>query len=320
MGPILAVLETNDNQLTDVSQELVTKAQSLGDELGTTAMAVAFGDGIGDAVRALNVSKVVVIGGSAVASYSSLVYEKALEKLVEEVKPSLVLLANSTMGMDLGAALAARTGKPILAYATALTVDDSKQLVATSQVYGGKLLAEVEISSEGTVVTVIPGSWPSDGNTGTPQLQDVTAESVPGVEVVRVMEEESGADVDITRADILVSVGRGIQDPDNLELAEELAEAIGGALSCSRPVVDAGWLSRSHQVGKSGKTVKPKLYLALGISGAPEHLQGMKDAELIVAVNSDAKAPIFDVAHFGGTADILDLMPALTERLQGRGQ
>lgn len=283
-------------------------------------MAVAFGDEIGDAIRTLDVGKVVVIGGPAVTSYASLVYEEALEKVLAELAPALVLLANSTMGMDLGAALAARTGKPMLAYATALAVDDSKQLVATSQVYGGKLLAEVQLPTEGTIVTVIPGSWPASGASGTPQLEDITAEMVPGVEVVRVMEEDSGADVDITRAEILVSVGRGIQDPENLELAEELAQAIGGAVSCSRPVVDAGWLSRSHQVGKSGKTVKPKLYLALGISGAPEHLQGMKDAELIVAVNSDGKAPIFDVAHFGGTADILDLMPALTERLQGRGQ
>lgn len=320
MGPILAILEINDNQLTDASKELVTKAKSLADQLGTTSVAVAFGDGVADLLRTLAVSEGVAIGGEAVSAYNSLTYERALEKVMMETDPSLVLLANTTMGMDLGASLAGRLKKPMLAYATALDIDETKSVVATSQVYGGKLLAEVEVPTEGSIVTVIPGSWPATESDGSPPITDRTAAVEPGVQVLKVMEEESGADVDITRVDILVSVGRGIQDPENLELAEELAEAIGGAVSCSRPVVDAGWLSRSHQVGKSGKTVKPKLYLALGISGAPEHLQGMKDAELIVAVNSDEKAPIFDVAHFGGTADILDLMPALTERLQGRGQ
>lgn len=320
MGPILAILEINDNQLTDASKELVTKAKSLADQLGTTSVAVAFGDGVADLLRALDVSEGVAIGGGAVSVYNSLTYERALEKVMIKTDPSLVLLANTTMGMDLGASLAGHLKKPMLAYATALDIDETKSVVATSQVYGGKLLAEVEVPTEGSIVTVIPGSWPAIEGEGSPSITDRTAEVESGVQVLKVMEEESGADVDITRVDILVSVGRGIQDPENLELAEELAEAIGGAVSCSRPVVDAGWLSRSHQVGKSGKTVKPKLYLALGISGAPEHLQGMKDAELIVAVNSDEKAPIFDVAHFGGTADILDLMPALTERLQGRGQ
>jgi electron transfer flavoprotein alpha subunit len=138
------------------------------------------------------------------------------------------------------------------------------------------------------------------------------------MELVRTIEPDTG-DVDITRADVLVSVGRGIQDPDNLELAEELAEALGAVVSCSRPVVDAGWLPRARQVGKSGQTVKPKLYLALGISGAPEHLQGMKYSEIIVAVNSDPAAPIFEVAHYGATCDILELMPLLTERLGEAG-
>lgn len=320
MGPILAVLEHTDQHLTDASRELATKAQSLAKALGTTSLVVAFGEGAADLLRDLDVSSGIAVGGDAVATYNSATYEQALEKLVGEAEPSLVLLANTTMGMDLAASLSARTKKPMLAYAADLQLDDTHTLVATSQVYGGKLLAEVELPLEGSIVTVIPGSWPALDSTGQPSITDVTASEASGVQVLRVMEEESGGDVDITRADILVSVGRGIQDPENLELAEELAQAIGGAVSCSRPVVDAGWLSRSHQVGKSGKTVKPKLYLALGISGAPEHLQGMKDAELIVAVNSDERAPIFDVAHFGGTADILDLMPALTERLQGRGQ
>ncbi len=125
-------------------------------------------------------------------------------------------------------------------------------------------------------------------------------------------------DVDITQHDLLVAVGRGIQQKDNLELAEELAQALGGAVCASRPVVDHGWLPPTRQVGKSGMTVKPKLYLALGISGAPEHQEGMKGAELIIAVNTDSKAPIFDVAHFGAEVDVLELLPALTQAIQAK--
>ncbi len=124
--------------------------------------------------------------------------------------------------------------------------------------------------------------------------------------------------MDITQQDLLVAVGRGIQQKDNLELAEELAQALGGAVCASRPVVDQGWLPPTRQVGKSGMTVKPKLYLALGISGAPEHQEGMKGAEVIIAVNTDPKAPIFDIAHFGAELDVLDLLPALTEAIQAK--
>ncbi|MBI4786388.1 MAG: electron transfer flavoprotein subunit alpha/FixB family protein, partial [Chloroflexi bacterium] len=129
--------------------------------------------------------------------------------------------------------------------------------------------------------------------------------------------EPEAADVDITKQDILVSVGRGIQSADNLELVEELANALGGAVSASRPIVDNGWLPKARQVGKSGSTVKPKLYFAVGISGAPEHLEGMRDAPLIIAINSDPNAPIFDVAHYGIAADLFDVVPALTEKIKG---
>jgi electron transfer flavoprotein alpha subunit len=136
-----------------------------------------------------------------------------------------------------------------------------------------------------------------------------------GVRFKQLIEPEV-ADVDITKQDILVSVGRGIQSADNLELVEELARALGGALASSRPIVDNHWLPKSRQVGKSGSTVKPKLYFAVGISGAPEHLEGMRDAGLIIAINTDPKAPIFNVAHYGITADLFDVVPALTEKIK----
>ena len=315
MGQIVIVGECQDGRLSDASQELLTRGRELASGTGDTVLVAAFGDEARSAIGQADADEALVISGAGTGAYNPEASEAALTALFEDNAPSLVLLSNTTMGMDLGAALAARLNKPMVAYCTALSREGTA-LVATSQIYGGKLAAEVEVP-EGSIVTVIPGSWRASGASGTPQIRDLSLPEA-NTKVIKVVEAETGGDVDITRADILVSVGRGIEDPDNLELADELAEAIDGVVSCSRPVVDAGWLPRSRQVGKSGQTVKPKLYLALGISGAPEHLQGMKDAELIIAINSDETAPIFEVAHYGATADMLELMPILTEKLQGR--
>lgn len=316
MGQILILGEVSEGHLTDASQELLTKAREIADHAHHQVALVVFSGK--EAAASADADELIVVSGGHDQYYHPEVYEESLVGLASEMHPALILMANTTMGMDLGASLAARLNLPMIAYCTALGLDDGGQLVATSQVYGGKLSAEVEVPLDGAVVTVIPGSWPVEPAKGSPSVRDMSASGEKNLRVVDVIEADAGADVDITRQDILVSVGRGIEDPDNIELAEELAQALGGVVSCSRPVVDAGWMPRSRQVGKSGQTVKPKLYLAFGISGAPEHLQGMKDAELIVAINNDENAPIFEVADFGATVDILDLIPALTEKLQGR--
>ena len=321
MGPILVIAEETDGQLTDAARELLSRARELGATLGASVLAAGQGSCARAALAQSGADEAVAFTGAAAAAYSAAAAEADVSALMAERHPSLVLLSNSTLGMDLGAALAARHDLPMVAYAVGLAAEGDA-LVVESQVYGGKLRAEVEVPTTGVVVTVIPGSWPmSPEFTGaTPgSLSERPLGDAGALELVQSLEPEASGDVDITRADILVSVGRGIQGPENLELADELAEALGAAVSCSRPVVDAGWLPRSRQVGKSGQTVKPKVYLALGISGAPEHLQGMKDSELIIAVNSDPSAPIFEVAQYGATVDILDLMPALAEKLGGGG-
>jgi electron transfer flavoprotein alpha subunit len=168
----------------------------------------------------------------------------------------------------------------------------------------------------GTLFGVLPGSRPAAAPGAAPSVTDV-AVTLPALKVTftKYLEPEAG-DVDITQQSVLVAVGRGIQTQDNLELAEGLATALGGAVCGSRPVIDQGWLPLSRQVGKSGMSVKPKLYLMLGISGAPEHVEGMKNAGMIVAINTDANAPIFNVAHVGINADLFEVVPALTEKLQ----
>jgi electron transfer flavoprotein alpha subunit len=181
--------------------------------------------------------------------------------------------------------------------------------------------AEVKLQQPVTVIGVMSGSRPAEHEPApeVPELvmHDLTVSEEGKVRFDSYLEPEVG-DVDITQQEVLVAVGRGIQNQDNISLAEELAEALGGAVCGSRPVIDQGWLPLSRQVGKSGKSVKPKLYLALGISGAPEHVEGMKGADTIIAINTDPAAPIFDIAHYGVVADVFDLIPALSEQIAAR--
>jgi electron transfer flavoprotein alpha subunit len=218
--------------------------------------------------------------------------------------------------MDLAAWLSARLGKPCVAYARDLRVENGS-LVVSSQLYGGKLIAEVSPEGDMAIVAMLAGSFPVEAGQGsTAATRSPSPVSLDGLkttftEAIR----PGGGDVDITAQQKLVSIGRGIGGKENIELAEELAQKLGAVVSASRPVVDAGWLPRTRHVGKSGLKVKPKLYLMLGISGAPEHLEGMKSAELIIAVNTDKKAPIFNVAHYGATADLFEVADAMLELL-----
>ena len=243
-----------------------------------------------------------------------------MTELLRENRPWLTLIASSSMGLDLAAPLSARLDIPLVACCKDLRLEDGT-LIATSQLYGGKMLVEVEVERTPAIVSILPGSFPAEK--GMAERAAPVEEEVP-LEVLlenlrtrfeRLIEPEAG-DVDITQAPVLVSVGRGIQSQENLPVAQELADALGGAVSASRPVVDQGWLPLTRQVGRSGMIVKPRLYLALGISGAPEHVEGMRDAEMIIAVNTDPHAPIFNIAHYGVVADVLDLLPLLTEEVR----
>jgi electron transfer flavoprotein alpha subunit len=214
-------------------------------------------------------------------------------------------------------------GLTLVSGCRAFTVQDGR-LKFISQIYGGKIMAEGELPAPNTLVTMIPGGYkPDSGKSASPP--GLTTIDVPDLSGLRVSlkqyVEPEITDVDISKEPILIAIGRGIQREDNIELAEELADAMGGVLCASRPVVDQGWLSTTQLVGKSGNTVKPSIYLAMGISGAPEHVEGMSDSELIIAINTDSAAPIFDVAQFGAEVDLLDLLPVLIEKVeQVKGQ
>ena len=318
-GDVFVIAEHRDGAIIDTTYELLGRAKALAGASGGEAVAVLLGSAVAGLAGSLGAAaRVIVVDGPGLASFSPSAYQAALVPLVRERQPALVLVANSGSGMDVAAGLSAALDLPLAAYAIDLTVDANGPLV-TCQLYAGKILAKVRFTGGRGIVTVVAGSFPADAGAagGSPPVETVVpAATDDRIRFVDLLHPEAG-DVDITRETVLVSVGRGIGEQENLELVEALAAVLGGAVSSSRPIADAGWLPRTRQVGKSGLKVKPKVYLALGISGAPEHLEGMRNAELIIAINSDARAPIFSVAHFGAVADLLDVVPALTARLGG---
>jgi electron transfer flavoprotein alpha subunit len=243
----------------------------------------------------------------------------ALAQLVKERQPQAVLVPWTNLSMDTGALAAAQLGTPFIGGCKDLK-GDAGTLVAQCVVYGGKLEAAVAATAQPALFGVLPGSRPADGGRAgkAPAVAAVALKlPEPRVKFNRYLEPEAG-DLDITQQNVLVAVGRGIQTQDNMELANELAAALGGAVCGSRPVIDQGWLPLSRQVGKSGMQVKPKLYIMLGISGAPEHVEGIKGAQLVVAINTDAAAPVFNVSHYGINADLFEVLPALTAAVKAK--
>lgn len=318
---IFVVAEHIKGKLAEVTFEMLGKGKELANIKGGQLVAVLLGNGVKNLAGEMGIAnQVIVVEHANLENFNPETYSVALTEIVRVKSPAVTLIANSSMGMDLAAALSIKANLPLVAYALDVKVEDGA-LVATSQLYGGKLNVESQFSAEGAVVSLLAGASPADKGraAGSPAVVDFTPPASlnsPKVRFKKLIEPEGG-DVDITTKEILVSVGRGIQSVDNIPQMQELADVLGAALSCSRPIVDSKWLPKTRQVGKSGVKVKPKFYLALGISGAPEHIEGMKDAELIVAINSDPNAPIFDYAHYGVVGDLFDVVPVLTEKAKG---
>ncbi|MFQ5827809.1 MAG: electron transfer flavoprotein subunit alpha/FixB family protein [Candidatus Methylomirabilia bacterium] len=317
---IFVIVEQLEGKPAESTFGLLGKGKELAQGLGGGLTAVLLGSGVRGLADQLGVADLVLsVDHPQLAHYTPEAYKKVLGALVRERVPRLTMVANTAMGMDLAAGLSAEVHLPLVAYCRDLRLEGGR-LIAVSQIYGGKVMAEAEVEGGQAIVSVLAGAFPADAGrvAEAGQVEDV-ALPVP-LDTLRIrfrclIQPEAG-EVDITKEPILVSVGRGIQSKDNIPIVQELTEALGGALSASRPITDNNWLPRTRQVGKSGMTVKPKLYIAVGISGAPEHVEGMKDAGLIVAINTDPKAPIFDAAHYGVTADLFDVVPLLTERIR----
>jgi len=320
MGNDIYVLaEHLQGRISEVTFELLGKGRELAGQLGGSLTALLLGKGIEDLAAELGAADTVLyLEGEHLAEFTPEAYAAALAPLLRERAPRLLLLGNTSMGMDIAPALAAELEVPLITNCTDLRPEDGK-LIATSQILGGKLLVEAELADGQGIAAVMPGAFPAERGRaeGVPQVERLSPALEGKRTAVKRLIEPQREDIDISQEPVLVAVGRGIEREEDLKLAEELAEALGGTLCASRPIVDRGWLPLSRLVGRSGLTVKPKLYLALGISGAPEHVEGMKSAELIIAVNSDPAAPIFNVAHYGVVEDLLKVLPPLIAELRG---
>jgi len=320
MSAILVLTEHLKGELSEISFEMLGAARKLGEALKMPVMAIALGQNASAVAAKLGAADSALVVENATLDVPTVeVTGVVLQQLLEQKQAAIVLIPGTNLAWGLGAKLAALTKLPYVNFCNGLKVENGAVMV-TSQLYGGKIMADVPLAGNRGIICVLPGSFPPDaGKSDKAATIEKVAVNVPAPKVAfKKFIEPAAGDVDITKQDILVSVGRGIQNQDNIAMAEELAGVLGGAVSGSRPVIDQGWLPLTRQVGKSGMNVKPKLYLALGISGAPEHQEGMRGASLIVAVNTDPKAPIFDIAQYGTTTDLLELVPVLKEAVEKR--
>jgi electron transfer flavoprotein alpha subunit len=319
MEGIFVLAEHRQGELRDISFEMLTKGKTLSRETGKALTAVLFGHRAGELADHLKTwaDRVILVEDPRLENYNSEAYQAVLGNLVAHEKPSLVLVGHTAFGMDLGPRLAVAINAPIVTDCVDLIIEN-EQVKAIRQVYGGKLNVEVHVKPAGTsMFTIRPASFSAEAYAMQGEVVKMASPLAEEVAAKRFIEyvEAAVGEVDITQSDILVSVGRGIKDQDNIPLVQELADSLGAVLSCSRPVVDKKWLPKERQVGTSGKTVKPKVYIAIGISGAFQHVAGMKTSGTIIAVNKDPKAPIFTVADYGIVGDLFKVVPALKQKV-----
>jgi electron transfer flavoprotein alpha subunit len=318
---ILIIAEINQGEIIDATYELLAYGKELASGLGVPSQTLVLGHNLNGKLGEMGATdELIIIDDVRLENFSSDVWVDVVAGVALARNSRLVLSVSSSRGIDFTSQVAGKLQASHIGYCQGITVADGT-VTTTSLLYGGKLLISSQVMDK-TVISFLPGSkQASEGKvSGTPPTTSETLDTYSALSKVKFKQLHlpDTSDVDIASQEILVSIGRGIQDEGNIELAKELAEIMGATVSASRPIIDQGWLPKTRQVGKSGKLVKPKLYMALGISGAPEHAEGMRSAELILAVNTDEAAPIFDIAHYGVNADILDFIPELTEVLSER--
>jgi electron transfer flavoprotein alpha subunit len=322
MPSVLAFAEARDGALRSVARETVAAAKALAGPLGAVVEAVVLGgEGVGAAVAELGrvgASRVHVGESDALGRYSAEAYTSLLTRLIQAAEYDAVVFPASSMGKDLAPRVAARLGVGYAGECTGLEVADSR-VVAVRPRYAGKVFARESFAAKPAIVSVRGNAFAVEEGEGTAEgvPLDVSLEGADFGAVVREIRAGSAAKLDVGEAPVVVSGGRGLRDPENFKLLEELAEALGNAaVGASRAVVDAGWRPHSEQVGQTGKTVSPQLYFAIGISGAIQHLAGMRTARYIVAINKDPEAPIFRIADYGIVGDLFEIVPRLTEEIR----
>ena len=325
-----------DNVISNIAFELIGKGKELAKDLGVEVTAVLVGSdvkGLADQLAEYGADKVIVVDDPELKEYRTEPYTHAIASVIEEFKPEIFLIGATAIGRDLGPRVCARIHTGLTADCTKLDIGDfpmnpvpgretkHNQLLMTRPAFGGNTIATIACPDfRPQMATVRPGVMqkaPKEAG-----KKAVVTEFNPGftknnkyVDILEVVKAVSNT-VDIMDAKILVSGGRGVGSPENFKILDDLAEAIGGTVSCSRAVVDAGWKPKDLQVGQTGKTVRPNVYFAIGISGAIQHLAGMEESDIIIAINKDESAPIFDVADYGIVGDLNKIVPMLTEKIK----
>ena len=320
MAQIFTYILHKDGVVDDTALELAAAAKKIDASAAPTAIVVGAGDSVDSICNemAASYSEVWKVANDAITYPDA----EIVRQLLVRVLPAdgIVLMAHEHFGMDLAPGLSVKLDAAFAADVVDIEGVDGDMLKLVRQEFGGAVSTHVTCNaSQGAVLTLRPGSFSADEfQSAAGQVVDKSAETgdlLASRKFLEIVEAEAG-DVDITKSEVLVSCGRGIEDEDNLEIAFDLAKAMGADVSCSRPIVDAKWLPKARQVGTSGQTVKPKVYLACGISGSFQHMGGIKGNPFIVAINKNSKAPIFQVADVGIVTDMLDFLPELTEKIE----
>ena len=321
---ILVITEQREGKLNRVSFETLRAAQAIAADMGWAVEAALLGTGV-DAIAAeiapAKLNKVYVIESPMLARYTADAYVAALKQFISDKKPRLVLMPHTYQVRDFAPKLATALGRTLISDSVGYRKDGNR-LIFTRQMFQGKFAADVSFSCDPPhLATFQAGSYRGDQvekGAGAAPVEKVSAKVGDAAVRVKPLEifKEAKQAVDLTQAEIIVSVGRGIKEQKNIELAKQLADALGGEIAASRPICDSGWLPMDRQIGSSGQTVAPKVYIALGISGAIQHIVGMKGARSIIAINKDSEAPIFEIADFGVVGNLFDIVPALTEEVK----
>jgi len=319
MTEIFVLAEHRQGQIRDITFEMLTKGKKLAEKTGSDLTAVLLGKEVKEQAETLSqyAQKVLLVEDAKLENFNSEAYHKVLSTLINEHKPLLTMIGHTSFGVDLAPSLAAALKLPLATDCIELEFE-GETLVITRQMYGGKVNVKATVhQAESYIVTVRQAAFTAQKpalNGETTETLSPLSEEITGKRFIEYVLPPPGG-VDITAADVLIGIGRGIKDESNMPMVEELAKAFGGVLACSRPIVDKGWLPSDRQVGTSGKTVKPKLYIALGISGAFQHVLGMKNSDIIIAVNKDSNAPIFSFADYGVVEDLFKIVPPLKSKI-----
>ncbi len=319
MADILAVVEHRQGMVRDITYELMTFGRKLAEKANAKLIGVLLGHNTNDLQEKIkrHVHGLVVVDHEVFKDFNGDTYQQTLATIIKNKNPFLTLVGNTAFGIDFCPSLATHLGIPFTTDCIGVEVVDGGIRV-TRQLYDGKMDAHLKlVQAPSYMLTLRSGTCPAEAGDLSADIEQIKPPVTTQPEYRRFIEyiEAAVGDVDITKADIIVGIGRGIKEQANLSIAEDFASAVGGVVACSRPIVDANWLPKDRQVGSSGKTVKPKLYIAIGISGAFQHIAGMKNSDTIIAINKDPNAPIFNEADYGIVDDLFKVLPVLKNKV-----